>query len=637
MNSKKRLRWSGFAALFVPLILLSIPTTQAAAQGPPGQVVPAQGQMPSRSGVVVHRPFAPSGPDGAPTVPIDNANVSDSGAPQNETAIAVDPTVNLLVAEPHLVGSANDYRLGDTSCGFYNSTDGGDSWSVGVLARPGIGATNVDYEAGGDPSVAVGPDGVAQVGCLYFTFDFLAPSAVVVHTVDFLPNFTPDNFDSTKVAEFTDVSVEDGKEYLFHDKPYITVDPNNANNVYVSWTIFLGHQEIVFPFLNLVFDEARIHFSRSTNGGLSFSGPLALSGDVAQGSVPAVGPSGEVYVVWQKFPETPEDDFDILLKKSTNGGVSFGSPVTVVDGVIPIPSPLPNGKYRVNSFPSIAVDTSGGADDGNVYVVYAAQNSSSSDAADIFITVFPNGGGSWSTPIRVNDDNTTNAQFFPWVSVGPDGKVNVVWYDRADDPEDKAIHLYADHSSDGGSSFAGNMLVSDFDFTPNNRDQFRGEFIGDYNGVASLENAILPLWTTLVVSGRGRNRAQDYEAFFDVVDTAISPPLPGGGPMHVGGLSGSSRNQGSRWRTTVTIEVHGDLHGLVPNATVNGQWNPGGSDSCTTGSDGQCNVNLRRIASDVPDVTFTVDNVTHASLTYVPGDNHNPVDPTPDIIVSKPF
>ena len=635
MNSKKRLRSSGFAALFVPLILLSTPTTQAAAQGPPGQVVPAQGQMPSRSGVVVHRPFAPSGPDGAPTVPIDDANVSDSGAPQNETAIAVDPT-----DDSHLVGAANDYRLGDASCGFYNTSDGGDSWSARVLARPEIGATSVDYKAGGDPSVAVGPDGVAQVGCLYFTRDFLAPSAVVVHTVDFLPNFTPDTFDSTKVVEFTDVTVEDGKEYLFHDKPYITVDPNNASNVYVSWTIFRGHQEIVFSFLNLVSDEARIHFSRSTDGGLSFSGPLALSGVVAQGSVPAVGPGGEVYVVWQKFPENSTDDFDILLKKSTNGGVSFGALVTVVDGdtdnFIPISSPLPNGNYRVNSFPSIAVDTSGEPPhDGNVYVVYAAQNPSRSDAADIFLTLSTDLGNTWSTPSRVNDDATTNAQFFPGVSVGPDGKVNVVWSDRADDPNDEAIHLYADYSSTGGSSFAGNMQVSDFDFTPNNRDQFGGAFIGDYNGVASLADTILPLWTTLVVSRSGRNRVQDYEAFFDVVDTSISPPPLGGGDMHVGGLSGSSRNQGSRWRATVTIEVHGAGEAFVAKATVNGHWSaPGGADSCTTGPDGQCNVNLRRIASDVPDVTFTVDNVTHASLTYDSGDNHNPGS---EITVSKPF
>jgi hypothetical protein len=584
--------------------------------------------MPSRSGVVVHRPFAPSGPDGAPTVPIDidNADVSDSSAPQNETAIAVDPNDPL-----RLVGSANDYRLGDTSCGIYNTTDGGSTWSAGVLARPVITGTGESYEGGGDPSVAVGPDSVAHVGCLYFTRDFLAPNAVVVHTES---DPGSNAFNSTKVVEFTDVSVEDGKEYLFHDKPYIAVDTSGEDhdgNVYVSWTIFLGHQEIVSPFVNLVSDEARIHFSRSTDGGATYSPPIPLSGVVAHGSVPAVGPAegpgDAVYVVWQKFPENSTDDFDILLKKSTDGGVSFGPPVTVVDGdthdFIPIPSPLPNANYRVNSFSSIAVDQS----NGNVYVVYAAQNPARNDVADIFLTLSTDFGTTWSIPSRLNDDATTNAQFFPWVSVGPNGKVNVVWYDRADDPEDKAIHLYADFSSNGGGTFAGNMRVSDFDFAPNNSDQFGGEFIGDYNGVASIADAILPLWATLVVSGHGPNKVQDYEAFFDVVDTSISPPPPDpGGYMHVGDLDQSSRNQGSRWRTTVTGTVHDDGHDPVADAIVSGHWNGDtpNSASCITHTRGQCDVNFRRIDGGVTEVTFTVDGVSHAALTYNDVANYDP-------------
>ena len=50
---------------------------------------------------------------------------------------------------------------------------------------------------------------------------------------------------------------------------------------------------------------------------------------------------------------------------------------------------------------------------------------------------------------------------------------------------------------------------------------------------------------------------------------------------------------------------------------VSGSWTVGAPDTCTTGSSGTCTVtsdNLSR--ANVPSVTFTVTNVTHATRTY---------------------
>lgn len=88
--------------------------------------------------------------------------------------------------------------------------------------------------------------------------------------------------------------------------------------------------------------------------------------------------------------------------------------------------------------------------------------------------------------------------------------------------------------------------------------------------------------------------------------------------MHVNNLQGSSINAGSTWTAVVTITVHDDNENPVSNATVGGSWSNGatGSASCTTNSEGKCSISKSGIRKRVGSVTFTVDNVTHDTLTY---------------------
>ncbi|MGH7556339.1 MAG: hypothetical protein ACREMD_00875 [Gemmatimonadota bacterium] len=104
------------------------------------------------------------------------------------------------------------------------------------------------------------------------------------------------------------------------------------------------------------------------------------------------------------------------------------------------------------------------------------------------------------------------------------------------------------------------------------------------------------------------------------------PPPPPSGTMHVGDLDGSSSSQGQRWTATVAIQVHDDAHGNVSGATVSGQFSNGtrGKRSCTTDAGGSCSVERSRIRNTGNSVTFTVDDVTHASQSYEPSANHDP-------------
>src|SRR5262249_41125039 len=142
------------------------------------------------------------------------------------------------------------------------------------------------------------------------------------------------------------------------------------------------------------------------------------------------------------------------------------------------------GSFRANSFPAMDVDGSSGPNRGNIYIVWADLRNTD---ADVFLIRSTNGGTSWSTAKRINDDPVHNGkdQVFPAVAVdATTGEVIVSFYDRRDDPANHLINTYVARSSDGGVTFQANRKMSDRNWDPNN-DGFGGAFIGDYTGAAA--------------------------------------------------------------------------------------------------------------------------------------------------------
>jgi uncharacterized repeat protein (TIGR01451 family) len=374
---------------------------------------------------------------------------------QNEPSIAVNPQ------DPkHVIASSNDYRgPGDVHPGYYVSFDGGLTW-------PGDGIIPLipPAEAGGDPAMTI-----YDLNNVYFAF-------IAFHR-------TQDDVGGVYVAKSTDgglswttpLTVALNTQTVFHDKEYVTVDATGSpldGNVYVSWTRFST--------------SAPIYFSRSTDGGTSYSTPMQIS-DFSwnQGSIPAVGPYGEVYVVWYNYDTQAQ-----RMTVSTDGGGSFGTPFHV-STVIPIPSPLPGGSFRVNSFPTIAIDQN----NGNLYVAW---NDYRNGDADVLFVRSSDGGGTWSSPIRVNDDALGNArhQFFPWLSVAPNGNIYAGWFDSRLDPAPYTEPFYYDEyvavSTDGGLTFSPNVRISNL--TSDASIGFSGQFIGDYSGIAATDSFVYPAW-----------------------------------------------------------------------------------------------------------------------------------------------
>ncbi len=143
------------------------------------------------------------------------------------------------------------------------------------------------------------------------------------------------------------------------DKQWCAADSSNGN-VYMSYTTFGSADTIIYQ--------------RSTNGGANWDLPQIMNTDPAsygyvQGSRPAVGPNGQVYVVWNQAGLVDVDYMKI--RKSVDAGVSFGSETVAGTLYTNFGTGAPgfNRDHGV-VFPSIAVDRSTGPRRGRVYVTW---------------------------------------------------------------------------------------------------------------------------------------------------------------------------------------------------------------------------------------------------------------------------
>ena len=280
-----------------------------------------------------------------------------------------------------------------------------------------------------------------------------------------------------------------------NDKPTITSDETGGafgGNLYVSWT---------YASSNVL----TVRFARSTDGGATFSDPIVLSdGSNDQGSVPVVGPRGEVYVFW-----TDRVSEVIFVRKSIDGGVTFGQ-ATSVASAAPIGTRagatdqycgrVLNGSIAAGASSMIAAaDRSGGSHGGALYVVFSTRGEGI-DLADVFLTTSSDGGTTWSKPRRLNDDVTTNDQWQPFVAVAPNGAVGVTWYDRRQDPRNLLIDVFMRISTDGGASFGQSLKLTNVSFPPPGLNYKLGFppyscYMGSYNYMAAAAGNFYVVWT----------------------------------------------------------------------------------------------------------------------------------------------
>ena len=428
-----------------------------------------RGSSPAPSASPITPSFVLSSPlDGTSVIAPDvTVNQDTAGAPQNETAIAVDPN-----NASRIVGAANDYvtrtwtctisgtpcsALGDGYSGTYFSNDGGTTWccssnldgsSLGTQI-PGVDhLAGGPYDAGGDPALAF--DSRGHVYYAGLGFDRTAPpSTVAVNKGTFDAGGNLSWSAPVFINQTTSPST-------LNDKEWIAADSHAASpfrdRVYVTWTRF------IFNAHNGRYVQSPIAVAVSRDGGNTFSDPQLIVGNVlySQGSRPVVGPDGTVYVFWDGSTRLAALD-SIWMVKSTDGGLSWSKPVAVSQLVDIIP--VKSTAFRVNSYPAADV-----APNGDLYVAWAslvsdstgglcpARTNTGCHTASLY-SKSTDGGATWSTPALVfpttdaltrtaigypqtqPDGSTLNAPaarrvdtLFPAVAISPSGLVYMSAY-----------------------------------------------------------------------------------------------------------------------------------------------------------------------------------------------------------------
>jgi len=94
--------------------------------------------------------------------------------------------------------------------------------------------------------------------------------------------------------------------------------------------------------------------------------------------------------------------------------------------------------------------------------VFTAWPDARNGDSDAFLSRSPDAGRTWELPVRLNDDPTKNGtdQSLVRLSVAANGRVDAVFLDRRNDPENVLNDTYLTYSTDGGRSVAANVKLS---------------------------------------------------------------------------------------------------------------------------------------------------------------------------------
>jgi len=418
-----------------------------------------------------------------------NFRIFPNNAPNTQSEVIITSSLN---NPNYMLASANYFNGASSfSTGGYISTNGGLNW----------GGADVTVSNYGDPGPMVDKDNNYII-----SFITLAGSMGSTRST---------NFGATWSAAYTFPGAT------------TSADKNLSGTNYAASSPYYGHSYTVYTEFGGSYVN-RIVFTKTTTGGVSWTTVSVLSPPVAsghhhQGCDITAGPEGNVYSVWANCLTSGQNSTEDSLgfAKSTDGGTTWAitkNNAFDMNG-IRAGSFGPWG-IRVAGFPRVDVDRSGGARNGWIYTVAAQKNFAGGDAADIFMWRSSNLGVTWSAPIRVNQDAANGKlQYHAAINVDAGGGVNVVYHDCRNSNNNDSVQTFVNRSVDGGNTWT-EILVSDAKFRPAPISGTATGYQGDYIGITSGNNRIIPNWADNRIG-----RYQSWAAIIDIGPSILHTPL----------------------------------------------------------------------------------------------------------------
>lgn len=234
----------------------------------------------------------------------------------------------------------------------------------------------------------------------------------------------------------------------FDGEPYIAVNPANQNNIIAGWMRLRADGKIWIA-TKTTFDKGE------TWSAINFMPHDTLPNGSADVSI-AFHRSGTAYISWINFRAGADTAGAVFVSKSIDGGLSWGTPNKVIGS-----NDLPDFPF---DRPWIAVDNSGGVNDGTVYVTSMTAYWIAGQQHYIYLRTSADGGATWSSIKQV--DNTAYSvgsltASYGGISVGKDGRAYIAFisYDVSASP---FVRYYSVTTTDRGITFQRNVIGNAF-------------------------------------------------------------------------------------------------------------------------------------------------------------------------------
>lgn len=332
-------------------------------------------------------------------------------------------------------------------------------------------------------------------------------------------------FDVTMVYEAPEAPEAD-RGLKRNDRAWVAVDPNEPRYVYVSWMQF--HQNDPVPSGNKALIAA------SSDGGDTFGEPVSLREWDPQGSYearPAVDGDGVVHIVsagrgLRASSDDPPPIRSVYYRRSADHGATWSDPVMIEEA---------NAGFAFNRKWGLKADPN----NDNLYAVWYGHPDpmadKSEDDVDIYMRMSYDSGETWTDRTVINTDHELQGvhHYHPNISVAPNGRLDVVWYDQRHSPTPEVDgnqgfqDVYYRYSTDGGRTFSEEIKVTDRII-----DRNYGIWSNNYHihapiGIVSSDEAAYIAWQD---SRNGVNTTYSADdTYFASVQLFGTPPAIDGG------------------------------------------------------------------------------------------------------------
>jgi hypothetical protein len=471
-------------------------------------------------------------------VPVDS---SQDSTEESETFVALSP-----LDSHRIVAYGNDIS-GTGDGGVAVSNDGGATWAHPQFPHAYNTPTGVDTELpSGDPILAADDLGNVWAGGLSLCTSGAAQGRLFVNRIAAgTSTFQSRNAGLPFIHTGNSCDLAGGDFGVIQDKPQMTIDNSPSSptygRLYVTWDD---------PDSSGAVNEA-ITFCDTRPGGYpdaahcdtgaNWSTPAILSD--AKGSYitsdVAVGPDGKVYVVWWDFSAANKISADMCdaAAHSCGNSAGWGADKTVASLSVHSGKRVPfqcntlaQPGGRAAPVPSVAVDHSGGSNNGRIYVAWSdldlsgttrcsdsAANSPGTltqDTFDSFVASAPDfatltSGAPASGTRGTSIVTDTGDHWFPWVAIDQSvGQAYVDLYSTRDDATRTTSQFYKRSVTPGsGTPVTFGTLTKVSSTATNYSDTFPpGQFdndYGDYTGLDAAQGVVVPVWTQRSLGGDG--------------------------------------------------------------------------------------------------------------------------------------